>query len=69
MKVGQLIKHLESLPKNYDVRIDYGLRSQDFDNMVFEDLLNNRWADSVQFIKRGSSGYEEHGEVVIFGSE
>lgn len=69
MKVGQLIKHLEKLPKNYDVRIDYGLRSQDFDNMVFEDLLNNYWVDSVQFIKRGSSGYEEHGEVVIFGSE
>lgn len=69
MKVKQLIKCLEILPQNYDVRIDYGLTSQDFDEMVFEDLLNNRWVDSVQFIKKGSSGYEEHGEVVIFGSE
>ena len=70
MKVYQLIKKLQALPKNYDVRIDYNLSLNDLDNMSLDDIrLTNYWVDSIEFHEKGSSGYECNGEVVILGSE
>ena len=70
MKVYQLIKKLQALPKNYDVRIDYNLSLNDLDDMSLDDIrLTNYWVDSVEFHEKGSSGYEDFGEVIILGSE
>ena len=69
MKVYQLIKKLQALPKNYDVRIDYNLSLNDLDNMSLDDVrLTNYWVDKVECVKAGSLGYE-FGEVIILGSQ
>jgi len=66
MKVYQLIEKLKQLPKNYDVRIDYNINIRD---VVLDDLLLNYWVNEIELHKKGSSGYEDFGEVVILGSE
>jgi hypothetical protein len=38
--------------------------------MSVDDLrLTNYWARDVEIIRKGSSGYESFGEVIILGSE
>jgi hypothetical protein len=70
MKVYQLINKLKDLPKDYDIRIDYNLSHDDIENMSVDDLrLTNYWARDVEIIRKGSSGYESFGEVIILGSE
>jgi len=70
MKVYQLINKLKDLPKDYDIRIDYNLSRDDIENMSIDDIrLTNYWASDVEIIRKGSSGYEDFGEVIILGSE
>ena len=64
MKVYQLIEKLKQLPKNYEVRIDSNINNtiEDYDPV-------NYWVYNVELHRKGASGYEVMGEVVILGSE
>lgn len=62
MNVGDLIALLQTCPKDLDVRVT-------IPTMEEEGWTENFWVDSLNVYPKGSSGYEDDGEVVIGGAE
>jgi len=59
MNVNELIKKLEKI-KDKTLSINV---------IISDDILSNNWVVDVQEYKKGSSGYELEGEVVLITSE
>ena len=81
MNVKELIQNLEHLDKvlkqenvndfmSYDIRLIEDITDHNIYNCSpLHDSSVNSWLDTVEVSKRGSSGYEQNGEVRLMGSE
>ena len=71
MNVKELIQNLEHLDKvlkqkNVNDFMSYEIRL--IEDINADDTINS-WLDTVEVSKRGSSGYEQNGELRLIGSE
>lgn len=62
MNVQELIDELNKIEnKTLDVRIDC-------DALIENEIYENQWINYIE-VHENQSGYEMHGEVVLFGNE